>query len=297
MVTKGQILSVDYTGNTCEVRMPYFESAGIKDRISATATFGNQPGMYNGYKAGDVVWIAFEDGEANKPVVIGKLFLGVSEEKDDPRGVINCESGVLSNDVTLPLSTKLAYEKDSSLAQNGETKYDRISDLANKLGSITAQQDKTSYDVTGVISTANSLKSEISAVKASSGSRNTYAQEKRPEKETPNKLSEEEQAKLTETFKYVGYYILTGGKYKEVTEDNKDTIGIYPPYTEAYKMQRLSDGDIWQYTGADLFEVDETKAETADKYIGYYVYEKDGKPAEKETPEKTDCPECDKKDC
>lgn len=55
MVTKGQIISVDYAGNTCEVRLPYFESAGVNDKIIATATIGNQPGMYNGYRAGDVV--------------------------------------------------------------------------------------------------------------------------------------------------------------------------------------------------------------------------------------------------
>lgn len=188
--------------------------------------------------------MAFEDGEANKPVVIGKLFLGVSEEKGDPRGVMNVESGTVSNSMNVPLNTSLAYEKDSSIAQNGETKYDKISDLANKLATITAQQDKTAYDVTGVITTADLLKSEISAVKAGSGNKNTYAQETKPADETYTAVASEEQEKLTETSDYVGYYVLIDGKYEVVTNENKDSLSIYPPYTKAYKLQKLEQGDL-----------------------------------------------------
>jgi hypothetical protein len=54
MIVKGIIKSIDVQGNTCVVRMPYFETAG-NDEIVATATVSNSPGSYNGYKVDDVV--------------------------------------------------------------------------------------------------------------------------------------------------------------------------------------------------------------------------------------------------
>lgn len=260
MVTKGEIQSIDYGGNTCEVRIPYFESAGINDRIIATATIGNQPGMYNGYRAGDVVWIAFEDGEASKPVVIGKLFLGSDAERGDARGVINVESATASSSMTMPINSNLAYEKDASVAQNGETKYGKISDMANKLATITAQQDKTAYDVTGVVSTGSMLKSEMSSIKAGSGSKSTYQSASRPEETVYEK--QEDLSSFSEASSYVGYYLLTGkgadGKdqYTLVTDANKDSLELYPGITTPYKLRKLSDGDIWIYTGQNLYEED-----------------------------------------
>ena len=75
MVTKGIITSIDFNGNTCKVRIPFFETAG-NDPIISDAIISNTPGVYNGYKVDDVVLVAFEDGLMNNPVVIGKLYLG-----------------------------------------------------------------------------------------------------------------------------------------------------------------------------------------------------------------------------
>ena len=90
MVTKGIIKSIDLLGNTCTVHIPFFETAG-NDQIIETATVSNTPGSYNGYKVGDVVYVAFEDGSMSNPVIIGKLYLGTEKEKADPRGVSNVE--------------------------------------------------------------------------------------------------------------------------------------------------------------------------------------------------------------
>jgi hypothetical protein len=54
MITKGIIKSIDYNGNTCTVRVPFFETAN-NDEIISTAPISNTPGSYNGYKVDDIV--------------------------------------------------------------------------------------------------------------------------------------------------------------------------------------------------------------------------------------------------
>jgi hypothetical protein len=54
MVTKAIIKTIDFNGNTCTVRIPYFETATNRE-IICTAGISNTPGTYNGYKENDVV--------------------------------------------------------------------------------------------------------------------------------------------------------------------------------------------------------------------------------------------------
>jgi len=118
MITKGIIKSIDFTTNTCVVRMPLFENAGNTTEMVAEATFAIQPGIYNGYREGDVVELAFDNNELDSPVVIGKLFLGTAEENKDQRGTINCQDLTVTKTATLPLDTKLSYgSEDKSIAQ------------------------------------------------------------------------------------------------------------------------------------------------------------------------------------
>lgn len=132
MITKGEIQSINLLSNTCVVRMPLFESAGIKDAVVASATFSNLPGGYAGFKEGDVVWVAFEDGQMQLPVVIGKLFLGVDKENKIPRGAINCETLSVKDSVTLPFNTKI----DISSSNNIVTGYDNFSSLISVFNAI-----------------------------------------------------------------------------------------------------------------------------------------------------------------
>ena len=78
MITKAIIRNrID---NKFLVNIPLFQSAGQTDEILLEATLCYEPGNLEAYSKGDVVFVAFEDGLAGKPVIIGKLYLG--EEKN-----------------------------------------------------------------------------------------------------------------------------------------------------------------------------------------------------------------------
>ena len=143
MVTKGIIKSIDLLGNTCTVHIPFFETAG-NDPIIETATVSNTPGSYNGYKVGDAVYVAFEDGNMSTPVVIGKLYLGTEKEKADPRGVSNVEESTASKKATLPADASLAADIDKTVP-NTTVPYSSLSSIANglnKLNTDVAQNDR-----------------------------------------------------------------------------------------------------------------------------------------------------------
>ena len=134
MVTKGIITSIDFNGNTCQVRIPLFETAG-NDQITGTAIVSNTPGSYNGYKVGDVVLVAFEDGKMQNPVIVGKLYLGAAKEKQDPRGTINVETTTASKSASLPADAVLTANVDSNVP-NTNTPFGSLASIANNLNSL-----------------------------------------------------------------------------------------------------------------------------------------------------------------
>lgn len=134
MVTKGIITSIDFNGNTCQVRIPLFETSG-NDPITGTAIVSNTPGSYNGYKVGDVVLVAFEDGKMQNPVIVGKLYLGAAKEKQDPRGTINVETTTASKSASLPADAVLTANVDSNVP-NTNTPFGSLASIANNLNSL-----------------------------------------------------------------------------------------------------------------------------------------------------------------
>jgi hypothetical protein len=116
MLTKAIIQNIDYTKNTCRVRIPLFESASRNvSMIEADAQFSVVPGVYNSYKTGDVVFIGFEENKMELPVILGKLFVSASAEASSHRGNLSGSSLSITDTAQLPYSTVFSYDK---IAQN-----------------------------------------------------------------------------------------------------------------------------------------------------------------------------------
>ena len=136
MITKGIIKSIDYNGNTCIVRIPIFESSATDTETTFEAIFSITPGMYNGYLENDVVLVSFEDNTYDKPIVLGKLYLGAAAENQSPRGALNCNSFNASKNMTVPFDTKLINEvgdKTTASVENGLNTYTSLIDIAKGL--------------------------------------------------------------------------------------------------------------------------------------------------------------------
>ena len=131
MLVKGLITKLNLGDNKCTVRLPTFEVAGGAP-IYVEAVFAISPGTYNGYSVKDVVIVGFEHEILNKPIVLGKLYIGPASENAD-RGDVSCNSLSVSNVATIPGTTKLLFSDD--LLQN-YSKYKSITDIIDTLNAV-----------------------------------------------------------------------------------------------------------------------------------------------------------------
>ena len=139
LVTKGIIKSIDYTSNTYNVNIPLFEGVNNDFPVTLPAIATIPPGVFNGYKINDVVIITFEDNSLSKPIIVGKLYLGASQEKGEMRGTVSCDSLRINSTCELPLSTKITYTQDSNdiiAAETSYSKYKTIEDVLKALNSL-----------------------------------------------------------------------------------------------------------------------------------------------------------------
>ena len=132
MITRGEIKSIDWTSNTCNVRIPLFETVGTKDEIIMPALFCTPPGICNGYSEGDIVWVGFEFGETySKVVILGKLFIDTNTEKNIRGSGITCADLIVKNSAILPINTKIDNYLGTDV-QNTEvalTKFETLQDI------------------------------------------------------------------------------------------------------------------------------------------------------------------------
>lgn len=137
-LTKGQIISINYEANTCTVDIPLLSPAG-DDPVIIPASMSIPPGVYNGYQVGDAVYVLFEDGWISTPVVIGKLYLGIAEEKKNFGGAIVGNQLYINNDASIPLSTKLLVDTNDASVQSSASisQFKTIADLAKAIQKLT----------------------------------------------------------------------------------------------------------------------------------------------------------------
>lgn len=115
MITKAFIVKKLPT-NKYLVRIPYLEdttgsnSLHVASILEATAVMN--PGTLNVYKEGDCVFVAFENIEQDKPVILGLLYKG-NEYKELARAHQYNDSLTVTNKAKLPINTtigKITYQ-------------------------------------------------------------------------------------------------------------------------------------------------------------------------------------------
>ena len=79
MITKATVLYAIPGTNKFKVRIPLFDGidGGITstpDRLLADATLCTLPNIDNVVRPGDVVFVAFEENDMGKPVILGQLY-------------------------------------------------------------------------------------------------------------------------------------------------------------------------------------------------------------------------------
>lgn len=139
MVTKAFIIGYSKYPNKFTVRIPLFEAPGlnINNKIAPStyeATLCYQPGNIAGYGIGDCVFITFEDDQQDRPVIIGKLYLGVEESSTDAGRYIG-DSLNIKNTASLPSSTsigQLTYNDLYAISKVQEDILTRLKQLENK---------------------------------------------------------------------------------------------------------------------------------------------------------------------
>lgn len=155
MIVKGLIKSIDFADNSCKVRLPIFETAASSGEVVLKATILIQPGMYNGYAEGDVVFVDFENDKLSQPIVIGKLYLGAGKESEIPsHAALSVSNLNVTRSATLPIDTKLVLDDigDTVPVESGITSYKSITDIIKALYKAESDVDQVTHDQLEMVS-------------------------------------------------------------------------------------------------------------------------------------------------
>jgi hypothetical protein len=85
--------------------MPLFQNASSTLPVKADALISIPPGMYNNLFEGDIVFVSFEENALEKPIIIGKMYLGASFEGETPGGAGILDSLIVRSKAEVPAST------------------------------------------------------------------------------------------------------------------------------------------------------------------------------------------------
>ena len=155
MIVKGLIKTIDFTDNSCTVRLPLFETAASQGEVVLPATILIQPGMYNGYAEGDVVFVDFENDTLSRPIVIGKLYLGAGRESEiPPHAALAVSNLKVTKSATLPIDTRIVIEElgDTVPVENGITSYKSIADIVKAIYKAETDMGQVTHDQAEMVS-------------------------------------------------------------------------------------------------------------------------------------------------
>ena len=100
MLTKGIIINKIGNDNHYLVRIPILENAGDTTQSIVEATLAYTAGIVESLNVDDVVIVGFENHNATKPIIIGKLWL--QDDLSSSRGFANLESLSVKSSASLP---------------------------------------------------------------------------------------------------------------------------------------------------------------------------------------------------
>ena len=80
--------------------------------VVAEALVSITPGMYNNLAVGDTVFISFEENALEKPIILGKLFSGSTDENKTKGGMGIVDSFKARTAATIPSSTLFEFPKE-----------------------------------------------------------------------------------------------------------------------------------------------------------------------------------------
>jgi hypothetical protein len=90
--------------------MPLFETAANPNPVTAEALINISPGLFNNLACGDVVFVSFEEGAIEKPIVLGKLYRGADIEGNIHGGAAILDTLKVRSTATLPASTLFEFQ-------------------------------------------------------------------------------------------------------------------------------------------------------------------------------------------
>lgn len=120
MITKGIILETpEPNTNKYKVKIPVFQTTGLNlkgtslDASVVDALLCYEPGNFQGYNVGDVVFLGFEENETSRAVILGKLYIPNEIKNFSSNNFIHSSSIIVDSVATLPESTTIGGIKVS----------------------------------------------------------------------------------------------------------------------------------------------------------------------------------------